>query len=373
MFPFRTARRPGAFAGRAVCVILAAIASAATFILASCVFFELPGKPADYAGPTEVVYAGGSSFWNETVAASGRGVDPGSDAYVERLASEYRRDGDGTAFRMVIVVEGGSVPVYEVGADTPHVSVPITTAGYGARGVTGVPIPPWLVPDSATDGHVAIIDRDERIEYDFWQLRKEHGRWVASAAALLDYTAGAVHADRFSVAASGFPLAAGLVWPDELTSDTPGAIDHALVFACSLTRLRSYVAPATRSDGWMDDPEAMPMGALVRLDPAWDPATADPPLTRPELRIAEALQTYGAYLYDTGSPGSVIELNAVSPRSFADDPYVGLERYYEDGGYIDIGNIPVDRLQVMELGTVETWGESYPPAVAFEERYYGVE
>jgi hypothetical protein len=342
--------------------------------LTSCVFFELPAKPADFREPTEVVYAGGTSFWSETVAASGRSVDPDSDAYIERLASEYRRDGGGTAFRLVIIVEGGSVPIYEADSETPRFSVPITTAGYGARGVTGVPVPAWLVPDSATDGHVAIIDRDEGVEYDFWQLRKEHGRWVASAAALLDYTTGAAHADRFSVAASGFPLAAGLVWPDELTSATPGAIDHALVFACSLTRLKSYVAPATRSDGWMDDPEAMPMGALLRLDPGWNPATdADPALTRPELRVAEALQTYGAYLYDTGSPGSVIELNAVNPRSFATDPYIGLERYEAGGGYIDIGNIPVDRLQVMELGTVETWGESYPPDIAFEERYYGVQ
>ena len=115
------------------------------------------------------------------------------------------------------------------------------------------------------------------------------------------------------------------------------------------------------------------MGARIQLDPGLDLTTLDPPLTEVEMRIAEALQTYGAYLYDTGSPGSIIELNAVNPRSFASDPYEGLERYEAEGGYIDVGNIPVDRFRVLELGPIQTWGVTYPPDIAFEERYYGVE
>lgn len=80
----------------------------------------------------------------------------------------------------------------------------------------------------------------------------------------------------------------------------------------------------------------------------------------------------------TGSPwartsSSIIELNAVNPRSFASDPYEQIAGYDAAGGYLDVGNIPVEHFRVLELGPVQTWGESYPPDIAFEERYYGVE
>jgi hypothetical protein len=290
------------------------------------------------------------------------------------MVEDHERDpGSSTRFELVLVIEGGSVPVYYADADMRRTSVPITTAGYGARGVNQVPVPAYLEPDSATDGHTVIVDRERGIEYDFWQLRRERGRWVASAIALLDYRNSPVHQDRFSANASGFPLGAGLVWPDDLLSDTPGAIDHALVFGYPLTRLDAFVSPATRSDGWRTDPDALPMGARIRLDPALDLGALDPPLTQPELRIAEALQTYGAFLYDTGTPGSIIELNAVNPRSFSSDPYIAIDGYNAEGGFLDVGNIPVDRFQVMELGEVRLWGEDYPEEVAFPGEYYGLE
>jgi hypothetical protein len=337
--------------------------------ISSCVFFRLPENPNDPADIAAPAYPSGS-FWYDPIPG-GATEDPNSAAYVERMAEEFRRpQGSSSTYKLVLVAEGGSVPVYYARPDTPRLSVPITTSGYGARGVTDVPVPPYLLPDSATDGHVVIVDPVAGIEYDFWQFRKERGRWVASAAALLDYSTQAVHEDKFSANASGFPLAAGLVWPDELLSLTPDAIDHALVFGYPLTRLDAYVEPATRSDGWMNDAEALPMGARIRLDPAYDIAGSS--LTEPEKRIAEALQTYGAYLYDTGSPGSIIELNAVSPRSFSSDPYEAIPGYNPDG-YLDVGNIPVDRFIVLELGTIRIWGESYPPEIAFEERYYGIE
>lgn len=338
--------------------------------LSSCAFFSLPAAPMAPADVPPVAYPA-DSFWYDPVPADAA-VDPRSAEYIARMAEEFGRPaGSSTRFELVLVVEGGSVPVYYAEASTPRVSVPITTSGFGARGVSGVPVPTWLLPDSATDGHTVIVDPAEGIEYDFWQLRKERGRWVASAIALLDYRNHATHTDRFSANASGFPLGAGLVHPDDLAAG--GSINHALVFGYPLTRLDAFVAPATRSDGWMTDPAALPMGARIQLDPDLDLDALDPPLTLPERRIALALQAYGAYLYDTGSPGSTVELNGVNPRSFATDPYIGLERYDAAGGFIDVGNIPVDRFRVLELGPVQTWGVSYPTDIAFEERYYGAE
>lgn len=350
------------------------LAVSAAILITSCVMFVLPQSPHDYSAVPEGPFPAGSLWGSSNVIGASPAVDPDSSRYVDAMVSEHARPpGSTTRYELVVVVEGGSVPVYYADSADPRFSVPITSAGYGARGVTGVPIPEYAVPDSATDGHIAIIDQVAGVQFDFWQFRKERGRWVSSAAAIIDYTTRSVHADRFSVAASGFPLTAGLIWPSKLRSASAGAIDHPLVFGYPLTRDHAFVAPATRSDGWSSNPASLPMGARIQLDPDLDLSTLDPPLNQVELRIAEALQTYGAYLYDTGSPGSIIELNAVNPRSFSDDPYVGLDRYDADGGYIDVGNIPVDRFLVLELGPVSLWGTSYPPNIAFEERYYGVE
>jgi hypothetical protein len=340
---------------------------------AACVLFTLPESPLNYTDVPEVQYPAGSFWYNKLPAApfpQPADIDPNSRLYVQAMVDEHKRD-HGTLYELVLVAEGGSVPIYYADDDDPRVSVPISTAGYGARGVTDVPIPSYAVPDSGTDGHIAIIDTTRNIEYDFWQFRKERGRWVGSAAALLDLTTNSVHEDRFSVAASGFPLSAGLIWPSELVGSDP--IDHALVFAYPLTRLDAFVAPATRSDGAYHDDDALPLGAHVVLDPSLDLSTLDPALNEVEMKIATALQQYGAYLYDTGSPGSIIELNAVNPRSFSSDPYVALPRYEQEGGYIDVGNIPVHEFLVLELGTVATWGAPYPPDIAYEEYYYGVE
>ena len=373
-----TARRHRISARVAAALIRTIARLCASLAIAGCAFVELPTSPYEAGDVAELEYPDSGPWASATaqplndLIANPRPLDADSESYVNRMASEFARPaGSSTDYKLVLVIEGGSVPIYYADPDSPRLSIPITTAGYGARGVTGVPIPAWVLPDSATDGHAAIIDPVRGIEYDFWQLRKERGRWVASAAALLDYTTSGVHEDRFSVAASGFPLAAGLIWPSELLSATPGAIDHALVFGYPLTRLDAFVAPATRSDGWMTDPDSLPMGAHIQLDPTFDIAASD--LTEPEKRIAEALQTYGAYLYDTGSPGSIIELNAVNPRSFASDPYAALPGYDAAGGFLDVGNIPVDRFRVLELGPIAEWGVTYPTDIAFAEEYYGVE
>jgi hypothetical protein len=311
------------------------------------------------------------SFWYQPISP-GAMPDPASDQYIQRMAREFARpEGSFTRFELVLVLEGGSVPVYYAQPDTPRVSVPISTAGFGARGVSDVPVPEYLLPDSATDGHTVIIDPVSGVEYDFWQLRKERGRWVASSIALLDYASEPVHSRKFSVTASGFPLGAGLIHPQDLAEG--GSIDHALVFGYPLTRLDAFVSPATRSDGRMQDADALPMGAQIQLDPSLDLDSLDPPLTEVERIIARALQTYGAYLYDTGSPGSIIELNGINPRSFATDPYLELDGYNQEGGFLDVGNIPVDRFRVLELGPVQIWGQEFPTEISFAERYYGVD
>lgn len=336
----------------------------------SCGIFETPRGTKDYTQVAEFRYDP-DSFWY-TPLTGNEAVDPQSQVFIEAMVNAHRRDESAdTLYEMVLIMEGGSVPVFYADEDDPRVTVPITTMGYGAEGLTQVPLPEGVIGDSATDGHLVVVDSQLGVAFDFWQFRVSQGRWMASAAAVSSLNSDGVHRDRFSVAASGFALGSGLIWPQELLE---GPIDHALVFGYPLTRQKAFTPPATRSDGRSSDPAALPMGALLTFPADYDLETRpDPGLNLYELRIARAIQEYGMYLYDTGTPGSIVEINGVNPRSFSSDPYAGIPRYDPRGGYADMGNIPLHELVVLEIGEVRSWGEEYPPEIAFKELYYGTE
>lgn len=337
--------------------------------LSGCEMFSPPESPVSYTELTPVHYSS-DSFWFKPIADDAA-EDENSINFINALVEEHRRDsGEQTMYELLVIVSGGTAPVYKADDSTQRISIPIMTSGYGAGGLTNVPFPDYTFPDPASDGHCVIVDTVNRKAFDFWQLRNVSGRWFCSAAAVSSLDGNGVHDKKFSVTASGFGLLGGLIWPEELRSETPGAINHALAFGYPLTKLNSFVSPAARSDGWSEDPAALPMGACLQLNPSLDLNTLTPPLTPVEMRVAEALQTYGMYLYDTGSPGSIVELDAVGIQSFSEDPYTGISRYDSEGGYIDLGNIPLDELRVLELGEINTWGTQYPAETAFEEYYY---
>jgi hypothetical protein len=305
------------------------------------------------------------SFWYQPISASAQ-LDPDSDAYVSAMADSY---GD----RLVMVVRSGSVTVYRSGAGTPRGSIPLTDSlWHGDRrigGLTNVPIPDYLIPDSATDGHVAIIDEEKGVEIDLWQARMVAGRWVASVAAVVDLAGDGVHAGE-TVRASGFALTAGLLWPEELVGEEP--IRHALVLGYAHTRRDSYVSPASWSDGWSSEPFALPMGAHLRLDPSLDldsPALGLQPF---EKKVARAMQEYGMYIHDTNSIGSILELEAVNPACFADDPYAKIPGFAEAGyeeGYVTLSERLVRHFQVLALPPVQeatAWhGDPAPQHAAY--------
>ena len=70
-----------------------------------------------------------------------------------------------------------------------------------------------------------------------------------------------------------------------------GSIDHALAMAIPHARAGVWSWPATRSDGDSSDPNSLPEGARLRLDPTLNLKKLNlPPMTR---MMAEAAQRYG--------------------------------------------------------------------------------
>ena len=281
--------------------------------------------------PVEHLYSDGSPF-NQKIAATAA-LDPRSSRMIRSLVAAGNKQG------FLIALKRWTVPIYYADGDTRRYNVRMTARWAPARVFKRVPIPAGAAPDPAGDGHMVIIDRDSGCEFDFWQAkRKKKGRWRASWGNSLRTDGDGVFPKGLSARGSGFALPAGMIWPDELRS---GSIDHALQFSYNYPKKGGPVSPATKSDGRSSRRNAIPEGARLRLDPNLDLDALH--LEPYERVIAETLQEYGMFLADIGGG---VELQAVHPMSFEENPYEGL---LPDRRYVYLNKIPLARFQVLKI------------------------
>lgn len=285
--------------------------------------------PAPAAPISTSPFSGPNSPFGQRIPANVR-VHPSSSQMISGLASIGRFN---------LALENWSVPVYTADARTPRHNVSLTASWSYYASMQGVPIPPNAQPDPAGDGHLSVLDPVTGCAYDFWQARRTGSGWSASWGNSLSLNGTGVFAGGLSARGSGFALAAGLVWPQELRD---GAINHALVFAFPNTAAGGPVAPASKSDGTSTGSSAIPMGARIQLDPALD---IDRLGLRPyERTIARALQEYGAFVGDTGGSPTVYAANPISQPAGAYDGLVPA------GASVRLDRIPLDRLRVLATG-----------------------
>jgi len=219
----------------------------------------------------------------------------------------------GAGGRLYINIQDWSVPVYYVDSDVVQ-GVAVTNSRPGIYGVGFAPGEPIPIPEGAVasppaggDNHLAIIDRAKGLEWGMWWARQDDmGAWSTGLGAVTDLTGTGVappwnavarEFDAHRARASGFPLIAGLIRPEEIAA---GRIDHALVFATTQVRTEYFIPPASTAQAQTgftrDSLNGLPMGARIQLDPALDVDALD--LSAPAKIIARALQEYGAYLGD---------------------------------------------------------------------------
>jgi hypothetical protein len=242
-----------------------------------------------------------------------------------------------------VAIRNFTAPIFVANENTARYRI-APTATYATPEATleRVPIPPNALADPADDGHLAVLDTTTDCVFEMYRAKRDgSGGWTAEWVNATPADGDGIYPDGLATRASGFSIAAGLIWPEELVA---GRIDHALVFAYPATRKGDPVEPATRSDGRTDGPDTLPIGAHVVLDPELDLSTLG--LSGPELTIATALQEYGMYLADSSRGMSLF---AVHPQSYPYDPY---EEALGAGDltYFGIGGIPFDRMKVRRLG-----------------------
>jgi len=231
-------------------------------------------------------------------------------------------------------------PIYTVNASTPRYNVSCTENwGLCSLAQAPVPIPAGATPSPGTDGDMVIYDPIAHLSYEFWQASQVNGNWQASWGAVVS-TTGVGNWDIYGNpggTGSGISVLQGIATTAEMQA---GNIPHALSFSSSLT-CSSFVAPAIKSDGSGSLPNCLPEGSRIQLNPAIDLA-AIPGITPFELTVGRALQTYGAFLKDTG--GTSLALAFQEPPTSGADPYAALGA---SGDYYNMPHIPWSQLRIV--------------------------
>ena len=233
-----------------------------------------------------------TSFWNRPIPADAA-LDPNSAAIVSRALARYA-----TGSSLATSDDWGRPIAYASSLSTAY-SVRCTM--FDCATPVSFRIPRYARPNSGSDHHLVVVDPNANEELDMWlaAYNSKTEAWSSGARYVTDATGwGALCAPSFRCnggVAAGFAAFAGVVRPEEIAQ---GHIDHALFITNPLTR-KGYVAcPATHTDGISDDGAAIPEGARIQLDPAFNVNAQ--PWPRWEKVIAHALQTYGGYVGDTG-------------------------------------------------------------------------
>lgn len=164
------------------------------------------------------------------------------------------------------------------------------------------------------DGVAVIHDRVAGTTHEFYQYAWNNGNPAASIHRQWDIRGlghGTSPGQRIGVSASGVAMMFGLLRGDEI--NTSGRrIEHALQIVipaqpnCNIMLSRDIQPPATTRDGHAlqggNNTGNIPYGALLALPRNVDIAGLG--LSEPGRRLAQAIQSYGIYVVDTGGCGN---------------------------------------------------------------------
>ncbi|MBV9214411.1 MAG: DUF4124 domain-containing protein [Actinobacteria bacterium] len=263
------------------------------------------------------------SFWNSPLPQDAP-LDPDSAAVTNELLRRVQ-SGYAKGRPPSINTTAYTPPVYTVGSEQPHVRVQLDRPSSDSHGLDtafrSVPLPSWARPANGNDAELVLWQPATDTLWEFWQLRRAQDGWHASWGGRLTHASsgtGLYPNPRLSwgVAASGLPLAGGLILPGELAQ---GRIDHVLSLALPASRANVFALPAQRTDGRSGCPHAPVEGARFRLDPNLNLASLHLPAA--VLAIAKAAQRYGIVVRDQA--GAVV-FYAQNASTVVPDPYPAL-------------------------------------------------
>ena len=214
----------------------------------------------------------------------------------------------------------------------------------GGGQFTDVPVPADAVPSVGSDGTLTIYRGSTDQLWDFWRVKHTGNHWSACWGGRLDHVSHSqgIFPFPYGAAATGLASELGTVSIRDVES---GGIDHALALAIPQPAVSTRLSwPALRSDGFSSDPDALPEGTRLRLDPSIDVDALH--LGPIAAMIAKAAQKYGFIVSDR-SDG--VAVTAESGAPVEQDTGVNPWQQLLDGTptYDVMADFPWSRLQVL--------------------------
>jgi hypothetical protein len=269
------------------------------------------------------------SVWNAPLSASAP-LDPASPQLVHALVREVAAE-QAARTGPWIETTSYSTPIYSVPADQAPVAVQLDNDQPWARtladALRAVPIPPDARPAAGTDAHLTIWQPSSDRLWELWRVHRAPDGWHAAWGGAMErvsespgyFTPRSWPGARsyWGATASSLPVAAGTMTIAELRR---GQIDHALAIDLPAARAGAYASPAQRTDGVATDPDAIPEGARLRIDPRLDVRG----LYLPHMAevMALAAQRYGMIVRD--QTHHAIGFYGEDPTPTGTDPYPAL-------------------------------------------------
>jgi hypothetical protein len=359
---FSSPRRPGP-------LVLLVLLAPVVVVLAGCGVSE--HSQADTPRPTRTLVEGDSgeaissleavnpfrffaptSFWNMEVPDSAP-LDPNSGPIVaafNALVQKELREKDGPS----INTTEWSVPLYTVSLKVPKVHVKLDAPNAPAlqEAWDAVPIPPGAKPARGADGRLVIWQPGSDKLWEFWraEYREEHwhAEWggatqnVSTASGLPDPESWPGAQPWWGASGCSLGVVGGLITLENLRQ---GVINHALQIAIPNVRAGVYASPALRTDGFTEDPLALPEGAHLRLDPDLKLWKLNLPWLT--LLMARAAKRYGIFVIN-GSQD--VAFQAQDPTPTGSNPYLGPDGFFE-GSYPRelLSRFPWEYLELLKM------------------------
>src|SRR5579863_2326326 len=269
--------------------------------------------------------------------ASNTAIDPKSNIWVGNVLaqiSEYY----GSA---TVNIDSYSPPIYIAAADAPTVKV-LAARSYDPSWSMpalqdlwlNVPLPAGFAPSAGTDEEAIVYQPSTGRYWEFWMMERTgattlnsagqtvpqwRAAWGGEIPLLSDnpgYFQTTPQGVKFGTAATGLALLGGLM---TIAEQKHGVINHALFIALPETRLGAWEAPAQRTDGQVNDTNAIPQGATFRIPASVNLNAIDmDPYAR---MLARAAQTYGMVVRDTAGAVAFYAENPVGMSGA--NPYWG--------------------------------------------------
>ena len=276
-----------------------------------------------------------ASFWNQSIPPDAA-IDPDSAAMVSASLATYAGGANFATSN-----QWGKPLAYANALSTTY---PVGCISYDCGTSVSFAIPRYAAPATGSDHHLVVLDPATNNELDMWlaSYNADADSWSAGSRYVTASNGWGAQCSLgqhcLGPVAAGFAAFGGIVRPEEIAQ---GHIDHALFFASPYTRAGDIACPATHTDGRASDPAAIPEGARIQLDPSFDVDGQAWPIW--EKVIAHALQTYGAYLGDSG--GSV----AFSAEPNLDRGYDAWSLAGVPGPDPSLANLPWSNFRVLQL------------------------